>query len=229
MPKVFVSYCHRDGEFVWGRLVPVLKAAGAEVVIDIDRFRLGKSVPPQMDAAQDDADFQLLCFSQEYLGSKACDHEWRRAVASDPKFSTGKVIPLKVDDGVKLPQKVRLPNPLYAEMHHDGEAAPWRKLLTALELQPEWCPLSWLTAAEDIAGVMGRMKSVNLAVDDGVPVGTLLDHLRECQLPGTLVLDVDPPIGVAWDRGFVADFPEFTVSQLRQGGLSCQARQPRLS
>jgi hypothetical protein len=42
-------------------------------------------------------------------------------------------------------------------------------------------------------------------------------------------LDVDPPIGVAWNRGFVADFPEFTVSQLRQGGLSCQARQPRLS
>ncbi|MFT4558165.1 MAG: hypothetical protein ACI92S_003540, partial [Planctomycetaceae bacterium] len=37
-------------------------------------------------------------------------------------------------------------------------------------------------------------------------------------------LDVDPPIGVAWNRGFVADFPEFTVSQLRQGGLSCQAR-----
>ncbi|MFT4558490.1 MAG: hypothetical protein ACI92S_003871, partial [Planctomycetaceae bacterium] len=38
---------------------------------------------------------------------------------------------------------------------------------------------------------------------------------------GCSLLDVDPPIGVAWDRGFVADFPEFTVSQLRQGGLSC--------
>ncbi|MFT5328795.1 MAG: hypothetical protein ACI8P0_006710, partial [Planctomycetaceae bacterium] len=37
---------------------------------------------------------------------------------------------------------------------------------------------------------------------------------------GLVSLDVDPPIGVAWDRGFVADFPEFTVSQLRQGGLS---------
>ncbi|MFT4555739.1 MAG: hypothetical protein ACI92S_001072, partial [Planctomycetaceae bacterium] len=35
----------------------------------------------------------------------------------------------------------------------------------------------------------------------------------------TIALDVDPPIGVAWNRGFVADFPEFTVSQLRQGGL----------
>jgi len=34
--KVFISYSHRQGEWVWSRLVPVLKAASAEVLIDKD-------------------------------------------------------------------------------------------------------------------------------------------------------------------------------------------------
>ena len=187
MATVFVSYSHQQGEFVWSRLVPVLKEAGAEVVIDVERFRLGVGCYQQMDAAQDAADFQLLCFSDEYLKSKACAHEWRRAIASDPGFTSGKIIPLKLEDGVKLPQRVRLPNPLFANLHDGADAAPWRLLMESLRLKPQWCPLSWLTAAHDIATAMGRMKSVNLVVDDGVQAATLLDHLRECQLPDTLV------------------------------------------
>jgi len=43
MAKVFVSYCHAQGDWEWGRLVPVLKAAGAGVLIDVERFSAGKS------------------------------------------------------------------------------------------------------------------------------------------------------------------------------------------
>ena len=74
-PKVFVSYSHTQREWVWERLVPVLKAAGADVLIDIERFKAGRGLTKQMDHEQDSADRQVLCFSDEYLTSKACDHE----------------------------------------------------------------------------------------------------------------------------------------------------------
>ena len=37
MTKVFVSYCHAQGEWVWDRLVPVLKAGGAELNRRLER------------------------------------------------------------------------------------------------------------------------------------------------------------------------------------------------
>lgn len=56
MTKTFVSYCHRQGDWVWERLVPCLKAGGAEALIDRERFELGRAVIGQMDALQDQAD-----------------------------------------------------------------------------------------------------------------------------------------------------------------------------
>jgi hypothetical protein len=38
MPKVFVSDSHQQRDWVCGRLVPVLKAVGAELLIEVERF-----------------------------------------------------------------------------------------------------------------------------------------------------------------------------------------------
>ncbi len=44
MPKkIFISYSHRQGDWVRGRLAPCLKAGGAEVLIDRERFEAGKA------------------------------------------------------------------------------------------------------------------------------------------------------------------------------------------
>jgi hypothetical protein len=47
--RVFVSYSHQQGQWVWERLVPILRAAGcAEVLIDRERFRAGRGVKGQV-------------------------------------------------------------------------------------------------------------------------------------------------------------------------------------
>ena len=69
MTKVFVSYCHQQGQWVWDRLVPCLKAGGTEVLIDRERFEAGKGVIGQMDTTQDQAGKSLLVLSEEYLKS----------------------------------------------------------------------------------------------------------------------------------------------------------------
>jgi hypothetical protein len=97
MDRVFVSYSWNQGEWVWDRLVPVLKAGGIEILIDRERFKAGKDILGQMDKTQDQAGQHVLCLSAEYLESTACKHEMRRAIESDPAFSKGKIIPLLLD------------------------------------------------------------------------------------------------------------------------------------
>ena len=53
MTRVFISYNHQQGKWVWERLTPCLRAGGAEVLIDRERFEVGKAVVGQMNALQD--------------------------------------------------------------------------------------------------------------------------------------------------------------------------------
>ena len=44
MPKsVFISYSRKQGEWVWDRLVPCLKAGGADVLIDREQFEAARA------------------------------------------------------------------------------------------------------------------------------------------------------------------------------------------
>ncbi len=90
------------------RLCPVLKAGGADVLIDVERFGAGIAVHKQMDELQDRAQIHLLVLSPDYLASRPCLHEMQRAVASDPLFNTGSVLPL-VRVGCELPPEIKVP------------------------------------------------------------------------------------------------------------------------
>ncbi len=193
MPKVFVSYSHKQREWVWGRLVPVLKAAGAEVLIDVERFKAGVACFQQMDNEQDAADLQILCFSDDYLSSKPCEHEWRRAVKTDPTFSTGKLVPVVLTPGMERPKEIRTPDPLQVDMRNDHDPAIWRLLLRSLSLAWNCCPVSWLDAAEETVRKLQYGESVNLLVPKIAmnghrqPVDALLAHLRNVKLPRELL------------------------------------------
>ena len=74
--------------------MPVLKVGGAEVLIDKERFKLGKAIVGQMKALQAQAERHLLVFSPDYLASTYCQHKMKKAVALDPGFSQGLIVPV---------------------------------------------------------------------------------------------------------------------------------------
>ncbi len=92
--KVFISYNHKQVDWVKNRLVPCLEAGGAEALVDYKKFGAGKAIIGQMDATQDSADLHLLTLTEEYLASDYCQHEMNRAVARDPQFQKGVVLPV---------------------------------------------------------------------------------------------------------------------------------------
>lgn len=104
---VFVSYAHKQADWVHDRLLPILRASGAEVLVDVDRFTAGKAVIGQMDDLQGKAQRHVLVITGDYVASDYCRHEMKQAIATDPDFSNGKVIVIRRDDE-PLPTELRI-------------------------------------------------------------------------------------------------------------------------
>ena len=187
--KVFISYSHQQGDWVWDRLVPVLKAGGAEVLIDRERFTAGRAVFGQMDATQDLADVHVLVLSPEYLASGPCVHEMERVIARDPRFEKGIVVPVKRVD-VTLPDSIRGPNPLYADLTTDTAAPPWDLLLGACGADLGTDAPSWLEARDETRRFLLRGQSVNLVVNGDVEWRGLLSDLQRGDLSDLVQVDL---------------------------------------
>ncbi len=205
MPKkVFISYSHRQGDWVWDRLVPCLKAGGAEVLIDRERFEAGKALLGQMDAAQDAADASVLVLSPEYLASDACRHEMERAVDRDPRFEDGSVIPV-MRRTCPLPDLLEDANPLYVDLRRDRKPESWDLLLSACGADLGTDAPQWLAARDDVRRFLERGQSVNLVVlGDGVAWRPLIEGLG---LPGMGLVDLQKG-STASRRGLVGEMLE---------------------
>lgn len=191
--KIFVSYCHRQGDWVWRRLTPCLKAGGTEVLIDRERFELGKAVVGQMNALQDQADKHLLVLSQDYLNSPYCRHEMDRAIMLDPDFKLGIVIPV-LRGACTLPLAIKNPNPLYADLLDDSLPDPWAQMLQQCDANRLGTTApTWLAARDDIVQYLGRDESVNLVVDNGVNWRSLLEHIINDHALGLVSVDLQDP------------------------------------
>lgn len=202
--KVFVSYSHKQGDWVWDRLVPCLKSGGAEVKIDHKRFRLGLALFSQMDALQDEAEASLLVLSPAYLASTACLHEMERAVALDPAFTLGKVIPV-VREACTLPAALATPNPLYADLQDDSNAATWDRLLQAAGADLGAAVPDWLAARDEVRRLLERGQSVNILVQgNGCKWRELLEHLRDDHFPQLGVVNLEQP-ATASRRGLIEE------------------------
>ncbi len=204
MPKkIFISYSHRQGEWVWDRLVPCLKAGGAEVVIDRERFEAGKALIGQMDASQDGTDASVLVLSPEYLKSKACRHEMKRAVDRDPSFEAGSVIPVMRRE-CTLPAPLKGANPLYVDLRRDPRPEPWDLLLSACGADLGTAAPAWLAARDQARRLLGRGRSVNLVVTGEVAWRQLLADLARGDLADLVTVNLEKP-ATASRRGLVAE------------------------
>jgi hypothetical protein len=190
MKRVFVSYSHKQGEWVFDSLVPCLTAGGAGVLIDRQRFEAGLSLFTQMDTLQDQADVHVLVFSPDYLASAACLHEMDRAVDQDPAFQLKRVIPLMRNKSV-LPSTILTPNPLYVNLTDDRITSEWDLLLNACGADLGIGAPQWLEARHDVIEHLARRQSVNLVVKGAVKRREFLDQIRAAVKGNFATVDLD--------------------------------------
>lgn len=217
--SVFISYRHSDGEWVLGRLKPLLEAAGVEVLIDVERFRAGRAIVGQMDATQDAADRCVAVLTREYLGSDYCEHEFNRAIARDPKFTEGSVIVIRRDD-VELPRKLQVKStaPLHVDLRNETADAAWDLLLDSCDGRLDVSPIHWIKVRDEVARYLSRDESVNLVTDRGVKAWRpLLMHLTTVKLPTFLKVDLKT---IDLESGLTASRAGLLRTVLREFGHS---------
>ena len=194
MPKsVFISYSRKQGEWVWDRLVPCLKAGGADVLIDREHFEAARALNRQEHEVQDRAELSVLVLSPEYLVSGYCQREMERAIQRDPEFKDGVTIPVK-RVACDLPAAIRRPDPLYVDLTDDQKENPWDLLLRKCEADLGTPAPQWLKARDDIRRYLTRGESVNLTVQGKVRWKPLIDDLRrDPSLAGLREVDLRNP------------------------------------
>lgn len=188
--KVFVSYSHLDGEWVADRLVPVLTAGGADVLIDRERFRAGRGLVGEMDATQDAAARSVLVLSPRYVESEYCRHEMRRAVERDPEFRCGSTIPVLRWE-TELPTELTKGKPIRVDLRNDRADEPWRQLLQACGGNLGVAAPAWLQARDDVREHLESGRSVSLEVTGKPAWRQLVDDVKRREIPGLVKVDLD--------------------------------------
>jgi len=200
--SLFVSYSHKQSDWVHSCLIPVLRAAGAEVLVDIDHFKAGQTVIGQMDKLQSSASRHVLVITADYVASAYCRHEMDQAIKCDPGFVDGKVLPI-LQDSTPLPRKLSGAGglgsgPIYVDLHDDKSAAAWEPLLKSCTSRPLGVDApTWLRTLDQTKTHLGRGESVNLVVKNGnVDWRLWVDQLRETRFKDIAVVDLEDPRAV---------------------------------
>lgn len=143
-----------------------------------------------MDALQDKADVHLLALSPDYLASTYCLHEMKRAIARDPNFDKGIVVPVVLEE-CPLPEEIATPDPLFINLREDSAPEPWDQLLKSCYANLGVSAPSWLEARDEICLLLGRNQSVSLVVKGyNIAWRGLLTHLCE-RFPDLVTVDLN--------------------------------------
>ena len=213
--RLFVSYSHKQFDWVHRDLIPVLRAAGGEVLVDVDHFAAGQAVIGQMDALQATADRHVLVVTADHLTSPYCRHEMDRAIALDPSFAAGIVLPIRMD-ATPLPPALAGTGglgtgPIYVDLRDGGDAEAWGLLLKSCGLAlPGTDAAAWLAALNRADRHLSRSESVNLVVRNGdVDWRRWLAQLCQTRVAKLVAVDLDNPRAVP-RNGLIAEILKAT-------------------
>ncbi len=202
--KVFISYSHRQADWVRETLYPVLAAGGAVITIDYQEFAAGVAVRKQMGEAQARAEVHLLVFTPAYLKSDYCREEVQRAFAADPGFENGAVLPI-ILEACELPPEIKAAEPLYVDLTGDRQrnADAWRLVMQRCEADLGTSVPDWVAAFRRTTDALKRPKSVNLLIKGTPRWREFLAQVR-LAFPAMGVVDLESGKTVS-RRGLVAE------------------------
>ena len=146
------------------------------------------AVYQQMDATQDQAEVHLLVLSPDYLASAPCRHEMKRAIATDPTFAAGRVVPV-FRVACPVPPEIQGPSPLYVNLEDDSEERPWDLSTARCGVDLGASAAEWLRARQRVRDFLLDGQWVNLLVSGKPNHRVLFEQLRE-DLQGLAIIDL---------------------------------------
>ncbi|HUR80578.1 MAG TPA: toll/interleukin-1 receptor domain-containing protein [Thermoanaerobaculia bacterium] len=94
MRDVFISYSHKDGQWVNEVLVPQLQASGVDVLVDAEDFQPGPAALQNMADAVAGAQRTLVVLTPNWVASEWTRYEGLLSAYDDPTGTRGKMIPI---------------------------------------------------------------------------------------------------------------------------------------
>jgi hypothetical protein len=94
MGDAFISYSHTDREWVLGRLLPRLEAAGLSVIIDERDFEVGVPSLINMERAVERSQYTIAVLTPAWLESEWTEYESLLVGVADPTGRKRKLVPL---------------------------------------------------------------------------------------------------------------------------------------
>lgn len=223
MKRLFISYSHVQANWVREFLCPVLIAGGTEVLLDTQRFEAGFALNDQIDKLQDKADLTVAVLSNDYVRSRYCKRELRRAVERDPTFELGRVVPV-LKESCKLPTRLADREVLTIDLRQDNNSSSWQQLLRACGAHVGCCPSEWLRARDELVMQLAQGQSVNLVARGNLKWRPLIQDvqriLRESHGGARLgIVDLDSG-AAASRRGFLEEMlrKSDVIADLPPGG-----------
>lgn len=131
---VFISYSHRERDWVRGELLPRLERAGLRAFVDFRDFRPGAPSLTEMERGVATCRKTLLVLTPDYIQSGWCEIESVMSQTRDPANRALRLIPI-LKAGCDTPPRLDALTQIDFTARADTDLA-WRRLLMALDAAP---------------------------------------------------------------------------------------------